>query len=471
MQSRRKPELLNRRITAGPDNTVTYDDQANPYYLEHYREMDRVTADWQRLAAKAERVGRALPESHQDAYYQLVLYATKATANLYALRRAEFTNLRYAAQGRAATNDLADETAARFADDQAMSDYYNTTLADGKWRNFQSQPKIGYGDVERYGPNAPWQQPELNNVALPDEVFPAAQRIEVPAAADMGVAVDGSDLWWPRSSAPAVLPTFSRYQSQPAQYLEVFNRGATAFDYRIDTVPWVRVSPGRGTVDKEVRATVQVDWSRAPKGTTEVPLTVTGAGRTVVVHAVVDNAVQRPKRGFVEANGYASMQADHATRVVGDWQRIPDIGRDGAGMRPDPVTAPRREPDGPRLEYAMNLTTTGPVTVWVYLSPRNNVHPTDGLTYAVSLDGQPPQRVNVTTATGADDTAMNRQWERNTSDNVNRTATTHVVSHPGEHVLKVWTVDPTVVVQKIVVDTGGLAPSYLGPPESTRAGR
>jgi hypothetical protein len=467
LQSRRKPELLNRRIT-GSGATITYDDQATPFSQENYRELDRVTADWQRLAAQAERVGRTLPPSSQDAYYQLVLYATKATANLYALRQAEFTNLRYARQGRAATNDMADRTAARFADDQAMSAYYNTELAGGKWRGFQTQPKIGYGDVARYGPNAPWQQPELNNVALPDEVFPAVQRIDVPAAADMGVALDGSPLWWPESSTPAVLPTFSRYQSQPTQYVEVFNRGAAAFDYQIDTAPWLTVSPRRGTVDTEVRATVEVDWAHAPRGTTEVPITISGAGRTVVVYAIVDNQTPRPRSGFVEANGYVSMAADHATRVVGDWLRIPDIGRDGAGMQPTPVTAPRREPTGPRLEYAMNLTTAGPVTVWVYLSPRNNVHPTDGLTYAVSLDGQPPQRVNVTTATGADDTSMNRQWERNTSDNVNRTATTHMVAHAGEHVLKVWAVDPTVVVQKIVVDTGGLAPSYLGPPESTR---
>jgi hypothetical protein len=197
-------------------------------------------------------------------------------------------------------------------------------------------------------------------------------------------------------------------------------------------------------------------------------LTITGAGRTVVVEAVVDNPTTKPKRGFVEANGYVSVPADGTSRTVGDWLRIPDIGRDGDGMQPTPVTAPRRAPDGPRLEYTVNLTTTGPVTVWVYLSPRNNVHPTDGLTYAVSLDGQPPQRVNVTTATGSDDTAMNRQWERNTSDNVNRTATTHTVDQAGEHVLKVWAVDPTVVVQKIVIDTGGLRPSYLGPPTSKR---
>jgi hypothetical protein len=108
------------------------------------------------------------------------------------------------------------------------------------------------------------------------------------------------------------------------------------------------------------------------------------------------------------------------------------------------------------------------VTVWAYLSPRNPVLPgRPGLRYGVSFDDQPPQVVDITAATGADDTAMNREWERNTSDNVNRTATGHHLT-AGVHTLKVWAVDPTVVVQKLVVDTGGLRSSYLGPPESRR---
>ncbi|GAB1819529.1 glycosyl hydrolase 115 family protein [Herbidospora sp. RD11066] len=458
LQSRRKPELLNRLISVDPskdlstDSTaVVYDDQASPYSLTNYREAERVTAEWAALSARAVAIERKLPREAHDAYFQLVLYQTKATANLYALRLAQFTNIRYAAQGRAATNDLADVAEARFADDQAMNAHYNNELAGGKWKNWQLQPKIGYGDIARYGPNAPWQQPELNNVALPDAIYPALKRITVPAVAEMGVDTES-------------LAEFSPYQSQPEQYIEVYNKGSVPFNYEIrPSVPWLRADNSKGRLDKQVRSTLKVDWSRAPRGTTEVPITVTGpGGSSVVVKAVVKNPSGQVK-GFVEANGYVSLDATRTTRTVGSWKNITDI-----GLTPWPPTTPRQTPGGnsPRLEYKIHLTTTGPVKVWAYLSPRNNVLPGDGLKYAVSIDDAAPQMVDIIAATGSDDTRMNKQWERNTSDNVNRTATTHTITTPGTHTLKFWMVDPTVIVQKIVVDTGGLLTSYLGPPPS-----
>lgn len=484
LQARRKPELLNRRQTLDPakdpadPSAVVTDDRATPFSTTDYRELERVTAEWRQLAAAADKVRRALPRADQDAWFELVGYQVQATANLYELREAEFTNLRYAGQGRAATNGLATAAEARLADDFALADRFNQHIAGGKWRGFQTQPHIGYGDVDRYGPNAPWQQPERDNVALPDEIFPAVRRIELPGTAELGVAIDGSDAWWPHEKSTPVLPALSPYQAHPAPYIEVFNRGTEPFDYRVTTgAPWLTADHSHGRLTRQRRVTLTADWTRAPKGTTRVPVTVAGpGGATVVVQAVVDHpAVPRAQlSGFVEAGGHVAVEAEHCTRAVGaagvSWRRIPGIGRTGAGMAPFPVTAARQRPGGagPRLEYEVTLFTTGRVTLWAYLSPRNPALPAGGPRYAVSFDDAAPQTVDITAATGADDGTMNAQWARNTSDNVNRTATEHRIDRPGRHTLTFWMVDPTVVLQRLVIDTGGLRPSYLGPPESLR---
>ena len=50
------------------------------------------------------------------------------------------------------------------------------------------------------------------------------------------------------------------------------------------------------------------------------------------------------------------------------------------------------------------------------------------------------------------------------ADNIRISLSRHQLSRPGAHVLKFWLVDPAVVLQKIVVDAGGVKPCYLGPP-------
>ena len=64
-----------------------------------------------------------------------------------------------------------------------------------------------------------------------------------------------------------------------------------------------------------------------------------------------------------------------------------------------------------------------------------------------------------------------KEWEESVKDACRVVRSTHTLSNAGYHTLKVWMVDPAVVLQKIMVDLGGLGPSYLGPPESYRHGK
>ena len=119
------------------------------------------------------------------------------------------------------------------------------------------------------------------------------------------------------------------------------------------------------------------------------------------MQAPIDNPVLRPRASW-RRTATSRWRPTTTARKVGDWRLLPGIGKTGNGLTPLGGA-------GARLEYAMTLTTTGPVKVTAVLSPRNNVRPTDGLKYAISLDDQPPQTVNITTETGADDTTMNRR--------------------------------------------------------------
>jgi len=433
--ARRKPELLS-------PETFSLD------------EWDAVTGQFHRLAAAATRIGRALPATDRDAYYELVLHPILALGNLYDLYATVARNRRDAAEGRATTNPRADSARALFALDTAIGAYYNDTLAGGKWHHMMDQTHIGY---------TTWDNPRVN-------IMPQIAEITLPDAAEMGVAIAGSDGWWPMDTGRAVLPEFDAFR-RPAYDIEVFNRGAAPFSFEARPgEPWLVVTPDRGRVARELRLRVTVDWRRVPVGAVprRAGITITGAGRGVVVYADVRNPAEpRPEtvRGFVEGGGYVSIEAEHFTRAVNGqsigWTIIPGLGRTLSGMTAFPVTAPHQTPgpSSPHLDYQLYLFDGGDVAVRAIVSPTLDVHAA-GLRYAVAFDDQPPQIVNV-----AADTAL-RAWERWVSDNAIVTVTRHRLAGPGAHVLHIWMVDPGVVLQKLVVERGQVRPSYLGPPES-----
>jgi hypothetical protein len=191
----------------------------------------------------------------------------------------------------------------------------------------------------------------------------------------------------------------------------------------------------------------------------------------VEVTAVVHNpAAPAPEDvdGFVASDGYVSMEAEHYTRAVAgdgiEWVRIPDIGRRLSGMTVSPVTAASVVPggDSPRLEYRVHVFEPGDVEVRAYLSPTLDFNAPPGLRFAISFDDEEPRIVD------AQADPSERAWSRAVSDNVRIAVSQHRLDTACEHTLKFWFVDPGVVLETIVLDLGGLEPSYLGAPESYR---
>ncbi len=322
-----------------------------------------------------------------------------------------------------------------------MSAYYNHTLAGGKWDHMMDQTHLGY---------TYWQQPPVNSM-------PAVREIELSEAAGMGVA-------------PDALPPFDAF-NRPRRYVDVFNRGRKAFDFSATaSEPWIVLSATHGRVEKEQRLWVGIDWSKAPQGSASGYVEISGAGAPPVKVRVESSNPQVPGlKGFVEADGYVSIEAEHYTGKVDGatarWEKIPDYGRTVSAMSIFPVTAASVTPpaNSPCLEYRMYLFNPAQVEVEAILAPTLNFVPGRGLRFALSFDDQPPQIVDALARNSEAD------WETSVKDAVRKVRTSHTLAGTGIHTLKVWMVDPGVVLEKLVVDLGGLQPSYLGPPESYRS--
>jgi Glycosyl hydrolase family 115/Gylcosyl hydrolase family 115 C-terminal domain len=440
LNARRKPEML------APETLS----------LVNYREAERVSREWQDLVARAERLNAELPQEQRAAFFQLVLYPVKASAGIQELYIAAGRNRLYAAQGRVSANAEAEKVRALFAADAALAREYHQ-IKGGKWNHMMSQVKLGY---------VTWQQPEA-------EVMPAVSEVRPRAGASMAIAIEGSATAWPSYRAgAAVLPPLG-YFARGTRRIEVFNRGDQAFRFRASAdQPWLHVIPSSGEVTDTLYIEVSVDWEAAPSGDSTALLSLeTEGGKPLTVRVPVTKPVQVPPRsfkGFIESDRHVAIEAPHFSRAVNDrevtWRTLPDFGRTLGGVTAFPVTAHARKLNArsARLEYDTYLYSTGDVNVELHLAPTWDFQSGEGLQFAVSFDDAPPQVLKL--ATGAKE-----NWSRAVSEGVRRVSSKHRIERSGEHVLKFWMITPGVVLERIVIDAGGVRESYLGPPESPRA--
>lgn len=421
---------------------------------------DEITKRMERFAAlraKADAIYASLPQDRRDGFYQLVGYPVRGSASMNEMILSTDLNHLYAAQGRASAAEYAVKAQAAHAAIAKETDYYNTTLAGGKWKNMMvSNPR---------------RLPVFAPQAFAPTTAPAA-------GGTLGVAIEGraEALAASKGNDPtSALPLISSEIGEK-RFIDLFNRGTAPIEWNARSAePWIRLSSAGGRLEKDQRILVEIDPAKLPAASGDrlagkVMVTSGPQEYSITVNvrrpaAPAPNAVQ-----FIEADGYLSVAAEHFTRKVdqggGAWTTVRQLGRVGDAVAVFPTTvASVSEPSqlmskAPRIEYDFYAYTgSEAATLTVQAVPTHRIHPGRELRYAVAIDDALPQVIDLESPENSE------VW----STNVLRASAFGVTKHPlkpGKHTLRIFMVDPGVVLDHITIDLGGLKPSYLPPAET-----
>jgi hypothetical protein len=295
--------------------------------------------------------------------------------------------------------------------------------------------------------------------------MPALAKVDPQDGAKLGMALEGYEESWLSGQGLKL----ERYGAR-STYVELYTRGTKAARFRVAAAqPWVSVDQPEGETKDTTRVNIGVDWEKAPPGISTVTLTVGGFGPyDEHVPVTVVNRTRQAPGTYVEADDHVAIEAGHhaaSAPVAGvAWTTIPNLGRWGSALTPLPIHPAAFAPGaGPSIDYRITLWQPGPVDLTVIASPSLDVVGKRGLRYAIAIDNEAPQVVDL------DKSASEQEWAKAVADNMWRGVSHHKVAAAGAHRVRIWAIDPGVVIQRLVVGRPGYTMGLLGPVESTKA--
>jgi hypothetical protein len=190
-------------------------------------------------------------------------------------------------------------------------------------------------------------------------------------------------------------------------------------------------------------------------------------------HSKMDVTTNFPGADFSEDNHRVVMEAAHASVFVpgkdANWRKITGLGYNGEAVSVFPATIDIRDTvetilgESPCLQFKIGFQNSGDWKFTVRALPTFSVETGKPQRYAVALDDEPPQIVSLPVSTSEND----KHWRENVLRNAALTSSVHSIANPGLHTLKIWMVDPGIVLDAIEAETGGAAePGYVWSPET-----
>lgn len=413
----------------------------------NYNEAENRIREYNRIATKSERILESLPEVYKAAFYELVFYPVKGADLMNKKMLTAQKNRWYARQKRAATNLYAEKVKAYHDSLDYYTNKYNLLL-DGKWNHMM-----------RVSPG--WNGEYQN--------MPPVELYKTTGKGDMEIFIPGQD-YMAGGLNLNILPTMNPYIEKEL-FIELYNKGCQAFSWKaLVKNDWIQMKTKSGKVDLQERIAFSVDWNKVPKGEKIVgEIVLVSDYKTETIYVPVFNpiypSVNDLKGLYVEDNGCISINAGKFHRKI-ENSGIKITSVKGLGYENDCVQlgeATQAVPNmwftnrSPRAEYDFYTFNGGKATVYVYALPLFPVDSKHDTRFGIMIDDGMVQWMTTS------EKEYSGQWRRNVFQNSSINGATMNVGNPGIHTLKVICADPGMIVQKIVIDFGGMKRSYLGP--------
>ena len=418
----RRPEFMGWSQTE-PTRPV----RATEYVRSGGDEAERRLAQYAALAARAEAVEPGLSAELRDAYFQLVLYPVRSSARLnerilkldlageYALQQRPSSAL-YTRQAREAHAALLRDAAA-----------YNA-LGGGKWAHMM--------DI------APRRLPVFAEPVYPSWT-PSARR--------------GCGLVYPAPHSVEANTLVLPAGRQASRTVTLVSYGGEAAAWSVSGAQGLRTRLEGGRLDAsngyEQRITLDYD------GSDKAQLALECGGKPLRLNAQVQGEHAQGLPG--ERERIVSLAAG-AAAAGSDWEPQPGLGTSGKAMRAR-LDLPGRSAaslgKARPLEYRFQTRSEGGALLRFVAVPVHALSAEHRLRIAVQLDDGPIETLDYTTVGRSD------EWKRNVLSNTAVRSSALARLAPGVHRLRVYALDPGVVLDRIDVIMDG-APHYYGMPPS-----
>lgn len=451
----RKPEFMGWSQTE-PTTKVNFTAYNHNYYGDQAQQ--RVNA-YTALEKTAKRLRLTVDPEHQAAYYQLIYYPVVAASLMNKKFLYRDKAYLYAREGRISVRYYDSLSNAAYQGIVMETNYYNHSLSNGKWANIMSMHPRDLPVYNPPGADFPIRKQSVNWVIKPEGKTDSAQ-----------------------NSVSFSLPKFEAY-GHSKHFIDIFLTQPTPVAFSVSTsASWIKPSVTSGMLspgglNSQQRLWVTIDWASIPSRPSANGYLRIKAGSVsyqVAIKAILNNiGIPNGFKGFVEENGYVSMYAKNYQEIQNGsenlWSKIKGLSRTGQSVEALPISG--NKPMGkdisdqlirqrPSVTYRFYTNSNGPAEAKIVTIPTYPLNKDFQMRYAVSIDGGPIQILNFQTF------GRSEEWKQAVlSNSITRSVSVNQIG-AGPHTIKIYMIDPGVILDRIVVDLGGLQPFYGLLPES-----